>query len=58
MRTWLGKLLRDESGQGMVEYGLIIALVAVVLAASLTSMQDGVATTFENIVNKLKGSAS
>lgn len=29
---------RDERGQGMAEYGLIIALVAVVVIAALTLM--------------------
>ena len=33
---------RDEAGQSMVEYGLIIALIAVAAIAGLSLMADGV----------------
>lgn len=45
--------LRNQKGQGMVEYALIIALVGVVLAASLTSLQGGIAATITEVVGKL-----
>ncbi len=35
------KLMKDESGQGMVEYGLILALVAVVVIGALTLLGGG-----------------
>jgi pilus assembly protein Flp/PilA len=31
----LSKWLKDEEGQGMVEYGLIIALIAIVVIVAL-----------------------
>ena len=34
-------LFKDEKGQGMVEYGLIIALVAVGAIAALTALRGG-----------------
>ena len=43
--------VKNEEGQGMAEYALIIALVAIVLAASLTSLQGGITTVFSNIVS-------
>jgi len=49
MKEKLLGLLKDEEGQGMVEYGLIIALVAVVLGASLTIMSGKAKTLFEGI---------
>jgi pilus assembly protein Flp/PilA len=51
-------LNRDEEGQGLVEYGLIIALVGILLAASLTALQGQLDTTFDTIVTKLGGGAA
>ncbi|MEZ4706246.1 MAG: Flp family type IVb pilin [Caldilineaceae bacterium] len=42
--------MKNEEGQGMAEYALIIALVAILLAASLTSLKDGIAGVFSDIV--------
>jgi len=36
------KFLMNEEGQGMVEYGLIIALVAVVVIAAIALLGNGV----------------
>jgi len=46
-------LLRDRKGQGMVEYGLIIALVAVVAISALTGIGTAIVTTFTNIAKSL-----
>jgi len=46
-------LVKKEQGQSLVEYALIIALVAVVLVAGLTALQGGVGTVFTNIVASL-----
>ncbi|SKA66145.1 pilus assembly protein Flp/PilA [Eubacterium uniforme] len=35
--------LKDENGQGMVEYGLIIALIAIVVIAALTILGPKIA---------------
>ena len=43
----------NEEGQGMVEYGLIIALVAVVVIAAIALLGNGVKNTFTNVSNKL-----
>jgi pilus assembly protein Flp/PilA len=47
------KLVREEEGQGMVEYALIIALVAVLLIAGLTTLKDDIAAVFTAIGNSL-----
>lgn len=47
------KFWNDESGQGMVEYGLIIALVAIVIIAALTAMGGSLKDKFNEITTKL-----
>ena len=43
------KFFKNESGQGMVEYGLIIALVAVVVIVALTALGPKIANIFDSI---------
>lgn len=47
------RLFQNEEGQGMVEYGLIIALVAVVVIAAIALLGNGVKNTFGNVTNTL-----
>ena len=49
----LKRFFNEEAGQGMVEYGLIIALIAVVLIGALVAMNGGLKTIFGNISNTL-----
>jgi len=53
MLQLLTNLLRDEEGQGMVEYGLIIALIAIAVIAALTAMQGSLSDVFTQISNSL-----
>ena len=43
----------DESGQGLVEYALIIALVAVGLIAILLVLRNSVGNVFNNAAEQL-----
>ena len=56
MLQLLTNLLRDEEGQGMVEYGLIIALIAIAVIAALTAMQGSLSDVFNSISTSLSGS--
>ena len=47
------KFFKDESGQGMVEYGLIIALIAIVAIGGLTVLGPKVSQLFENASGSL-----
>ena len=42
-----------EEGQTMAEYGLILALVAVIAAAAFTALQGGITGTLNGVVAKL-----
>jgi pilus assembly protein Flp/PilA len=43
-------LVVEEEGQGLVEYGLIIALVSVLIVASLTGLRTGIEGVFTKII--------
>jgi pilus assembly protein Flp/PilA len=45
--------MKDEEGQGMVEYGLIIALVAVVAIVGLILLGPQIKGLFESISKQL-----
>ena len=45
--------LKEEKGQGMVEYALIIGLVAIVVIAVLVLLGPAIAAKFQSIVDAL-----
>ena len=49
----LGKFLRDQSGQGLVEYALIIALVSIVAIAALKRIGIGANNSMQMAANNL-----
>lgn len=49
----ISKLMKDESGQGMVEYGLIIAVVAVVAIVGLGAFGTQLSAFFNGLVNRI-----
>ena len=51
--VWLTSLLRREEGQGLVEYALIIFLVAIAVITALTLLGGQVNTVFGNIQNAI-----
>ena len=53
MKTLVKKLFTREDGQSLVEYALIIALVAIALVAGLGTLAGGVGDTFDGIVASL-----
>ncbi len=53
MRKLMVKLWKDEEGQGMVEYGLIIALVSVASIVALNKLGILVAKVFMDVVSAL-----
>ena len=46
-------MLRNEKGQGMVEYGLILALISVAAIALMTTMGTKIGAVFTDITTKL-----
>ncbi len=50
------RILKSESGQGMAEYGLIIALIAVVVIAAITLIGTNLKDKFGEVANAIGGS--
>lgn len=54
MLEWiLTRILTRDRGQGMIEYGLIIALVAVVVIATLVLLGPQIAAFFQSVIGNL-----
>jgi pilus assembly protein Flp/PilA len=46
-------LLRDEDGQGLVEYALIIAVIAIAVIVAMIFLRGQIANIFSTIGNSL-----
>jgi pilus assembly protein Flp/PilA len=46
-------LIRDESGQDIIEYGLILAVMALALVASTTRLTNTIASFFNTVGSSL-----
>jgi pilus assembly protein Flp/PilA len=53
MKSMWTNLINDESGQGLTEYALIIALVAVGLILVLTAFRDVLGGVYNQATNEL-----
>jgi pilus assembly protein Flp/PilA len=53
MSQFVTRFLKDDSGATAIEYGLIAALVAVVLVTALTAMGTKLSGTFEKVTTAL-----
>ena len=47
------KLVRDEKGQTMVEYGLLIALISIAVIAVLVVLGPHIASFFQSVDTQL-----
>ena len=54
----LKNLVREEKGQAMTEYGLIIGLIALAVVGALIFMGDTITAKFNDIVRNLGGTPS
>jgi pilus assembly protein Flp/PilA len=53
MSKFVTRFLKDESGATAIEYGLIVALIAVVIATAVTTLGQQVRTAFTNVGTKV-----
>ena len=55
MHSMVAKFWNDESGQGLTEYALILALVSVGLIAVMVVFRDSIGGIFDRIAEVLEG---
>jgi pilus assembly protein Flp/PilA len=53
MLKTLGNVLSNEDGATLVEYGLVVALIAAVAVVAVTALGKQVVTIFTNITSKI-----
>ncbi|WP_221452616.1 Flp family type IVb pilin [Salirhabdus euzebyi] len=46
-------LLKEEQGQGMTEYGLVLGVIAVGIVAVLALLRDEIITMFNDVVGNI-----
>ena len=57
MTKFVTKFLNDESGATAIEYGLIAALIAVVIITAVTALGTTIKTKFIDVVTGMGGTA-
>jgi pilus assembly protein Flp/PilA len=52
---FINSIRREEDGQDLLEYALLVALIAIVAVVAVGAAGEEVQTIFENIVDALPG---
>ena len=58
MTSFLNNLLRDESGQDLIEYALVAALIALGAIAAMQGVAQGISTAFSAVSSDLSSAIS
>ncbi len=56
MKTWLMSLTKTERGASLVEYALLVALIAVVVIGAVTLLGNTAKDTFSDVSGSIAGS--
>jgi pilus assembly protein Flp/PilA len=55
-KRFFSGLVRDESGQDLIEYALVAALIALGATAAMSSLATSISTAFSTVGSKLTAS--
>ncbi|MEH7225119.1 Flp family type IVb pilin [Bacillus sp. JJ1566] len=56
MKNLVGRLVKEEEGQGLTEYGMLVGLIALIVVGTITLIGKDLLEVFQKIqteVNKL-----
>jgi pilus assembly protein Flp/PilA len=55
MRKLMNRLRRDDEGAALVEYGMLVGLIAVICVVAVTTLGTEVSTAFSKMASALSG---
>ena len=55
MRKLINRFCRDDEGAALVEYGMLVGLIAVICVVAVTTLGTEVSTAFSKIASALSG---
>ena len=53
LQAWKDSFVEDESGQDLIEYALVVALIALAAVASMKTVATAISTAFTNVGTKV-----
>jgi Flp pilus assembly pilin Flp len=53
MKALVGRFIRDERGQDLVEYALIVAAVGLALITTVNQLSQGIVSLYQSITGDL-----
>lgn len=53
MQGWRDSLVQDEQGQDLIEYALVVALIALAATVSMKTLANSIGNAFNNVGTKL-----
>ena len=53
MTKWIGRLVREEEGQDLIEYALLAALIALAATIAMQQLGTGISSLFSKVNTKL-----
>lgn len=56
-RVWV-KLLRDDSGQDLIEYALVAAIIGLAAVAAMSSLANNMSNAFSVVSSKLSSAVA
>jgi len=58
MKRALGNFLRDESGQDLIEYALVAAILGLAAVAGMSSLASNISNAFSAVGSKLSSAVA
>jgi pilus assembly protein Flp/PilA len=56
MKQWFNRFIREDEGQDLVEYALLIVFIALAVIAGMTALAGGINSEFTKISTSLQSS--